>query len=255
LAWQQLRRRQLKRESHAGFFNAQGRARNRQFHLSKCSSVADPVRDETVVAGALRRAGFQTVMVSSDLNREAFVQTLRDFAAYADKADWAVVYFSGHGMEVAGVNYLIPIDAKLSSDRDLQFEAVPLDQVLAAVEGAKHLRLVMLDACRDKPFISQMRRHDEEVHCGNALSMVAKERLPSLRGGTPPPRHILGHAGLADVDAELEKSPIGAGEALRFKFSDRFFVFVSGSYEQRSIFVLDVLLDVLLDFYRLGARV
>src|ERR1700747_3761175 len=49
------------------------------------------------------------------------------------------------------------------------------------------------------------RRHDEEVHCGNALSMVAKERLPSLRGRAPPPRHMLGHAGLADVDAELEK--------------------------------------------------
>src|ERR1700721_400708 len=49
------------------------------------------------------------------------------------------------------------------------------------------------------------RRHDEEVHGGNALSMVAKERLPSLRGRGPPPRHILGHAGLADLDAELEK--------------------------------------------------
>src|ERR1700751_3846179 len=48
-------------------------------------------------------------------------------------------------------------------------------------------------------------RHDEEVHCGNAIRMVAKERLPSLRGRAPPPRHILGHAGLADVDAELEK--------------------------------------------------
>jgi len=47
------------------------------------------------------------------------------------------------------------------------------------------------------------RRHDEEVHCGNALSMVAKERLPSLRGRGPPPRHILGHAGLADVDAAV----------------------------------------------------
>src|SRR5215510_12035927 len=49
------------------------------------------------------------------------------------------------------------------------------------------------------------RRHDEEVHCDNAIRMVAKERLPSLRGRAPPPRDILGDAGLADLDAELEK--------------------------------------------------
>jgi tetratricopeptide (TPR) repeat protein len=137
--------------------------------------LPNPVRDESTVADALRRAGFQTVMVSTDLRREMFVQTLRDFAAYADKADWAVVYFSGHGMEVAGVNYLIPIDAKLSSDRDLQFEAVPLDQVLAAVEGAKHLRLVMLDACRDNPFISQMRRSVASRSIGRGLAPVEPE--------------------------------------------------------------------------------
>ena len=48
-------------------------------------------------------------------------------------------------------------------------------------------------------------RHHEKVHCDNAIRMVAKERLPSLRGRAPPPRHVLGDAGLADVDAELEK--------------------------------------------------
>src|SRR6516165_8402286 len=51
-------------------------------------------------------------------------------------------------------------------------------------------------------------RHDEEVHCDNAIRMVAKERLPSLRGRPSPPRHILGDAGLADLDAELEKLPM-----------------------------------------------
>jgi tetratricopeptide (TPR) repeat protein len=137
--------------------------------------LPNPVRDESTVADALRRAGFQTVVVSTDLKRETFVQTLRDFAAYADKADWAVVYFSGHGMEVAGVNYLIPIDAKLSSDRDLQFEAIPLDHVLSAVEGAKHLRLVMLDACRDNPFISQMRRSVTSRSIGRGLAPVEPE--------------------------------------------------------------------------------
>ena len=48
--------------------------------------------------------------------------------------------------------------------------------------------------------------HHEEVHCDNAISVVAKERLPSLRGRAPPPRHVLGDAGLANLDAELEKA-------------------------------------------------
>ena len=82
----------------------------------------------------------------------------KTFASNADKADWAMVYYAGHGMEVNGVNYLIPIEAKLAVDRDVQFEAVPLDQVMTAVEGAKKLKLVLLDACRDNPFASQMRQ-------------------------------------------------------------------------------------------------
>ncbi len=83
---------------------------------------------------------------------------MRTFANEAEKADWAVVYYSGHGMEVNGTNYLIPVEAKIASDRDVQFEAIPLDQVMAAVEGAKKLKLVLLDACRDNPFVPQMRR-------------------------------------------------------------------------------------------------
>jgi uncharacterized caspase-like protein len=65
---------------------------------------------------------------------------------------------AGHGIEVGGVNYLIPVEAKLAVDRDVQFETVPLDQVLASVEQARKLRIVVLDACRGNPFVPQMRR-------------------------------------------------------------------------------------------------
>jgi uncharacterized caspase-like protein len=67
------------------------------------------------------------------------------------------VYYSGHGVEVDGVSYLIPVEAKLAVERDVQFEAIALDQVLAAVEPARKLRLVVLDACRDNPFLNRMR--------------------------------------------------------------------------------------------------
>jgi uncharacterized caspase-like protein len=76
----------------------------------------------------------------------------------AETADWSVVYYSGHGMEVGGVNYLIPVDARIATDRDIGFEAVALDQVLNSAERAKRLRLIILDACRDNPFASQMKR-------------------------------------------------------------------------------------------------
>jgi uncharacterized caspase-like protein len=80
------------------------------------------------------------------------VDSLRNFANEAEKSDWAVVYYAGHGMEVGGVNYLVPIDAKIAVDRDIQYEAVPLSQVLNAADTARKIKLVMLDACRDNPF-------------------------------------------------------------------------------------------------------
>jgi uncharacterized caspase-like protein len=120
--------------------------------------LPNPVRDATSVAEALRRTGFQTVTLQIDLPKEKLVDALRDFAQLADAADWAVVYYAGHGIEMGGSNYLIPVDARLSTDRDVGFEAVPMDQVLSAVDGAKKLRVVLLDACRDNPFANQMRR-------------------------------------------------------------------------------------------------
>jgi tetratricopeptide (TPR) repeat protein len=118
----------------------------------------NPPRDAKLVAGALRDIGFQTVIQTNDLTREKFFDALHTFAAEAEKADWAVVYYAGHGFEVGGVNYLVPIDAKLAADRDAETEAVALEQVIAAVGGAHKVRLVMLDACRDNPFAPTMQR-------------------------------------------------------------------------------------------------
>lgn len=120
--------------------------------------LPNPTRDATDVADALRRVGFVTVTLETDLPKDQLTEALRTFAKLADEADWALVYYAGHGIEMGGANYLIPVDAKLSADRDVGFEAVPLDNVLSAVEGARKLRIVVLDACRDNPFANQMRR-------------------------------------------------------------------------------------------------
>ena len=95
--------------------------------------------------------------LAADATREQLLDALRNFTNEAENADWAVVYYAGHGIEVSGQNYLIPVDAKLTTDRDSP-RRVPLDQVMASLEGARKLKLVLLDACRDNPFMLQMQK-------------------------------------------------------------------------------------------------
>ncbi len=87
-------------------------------------------------------------------------------------ADVAVIYYAGHGIELDGTNYLIPIDATLETDTDVLDETFPLDRVLFAVEPAKKLRLVILDACRDNPFAKTMKRTVGSRAIGRGLAKV-----------------------------------------------------------------------------------
>jgi uncharacterized caspase-like protein len=122
-------------------------------------ALTNPERDANLIADVLKRTGFNSVTILTNVKKDAMIIALRNFATIAETADWAVIYYGGsHGMEVGGVNYLVPIDAKIASDVDISFEAVPLDQVLNAAERAKKLRLVMLDACRNNPFKNKMKR-------------------------------------------------------------------------------------------------
>jgi tetratricopeptide (TPR) repeat protein len=119
--------------------------------------LRNPVNDANAVAAKLREVGFTKVTVVSNVSREAMIKALAAFSREAERADWAVVYYAGHGMQIGGVNWLIPTDAALKADRDVQFQAISVEQVVASVEGAKRLRLVVLDACRDNPFAAQMK--------------------------------------------------------------------------------------------------
>ena len=105
-----------------------------------------------------RDAGFDSVEVQINVGNLEFKRAIRRFETAADQADIAVVYYAGHGLELAGTNYLIPIDARLASDRDADDEAILLERLVSSADGAKRLRLVILDACRDNPFVPAMRR-------------------------------------------------------------------------------------------------
>jgi TPR repeat protein len=120
--------------------------------------LPNPANDAAHVAEALKADGFASVRVVTDATHAGLIAALSAFQRDADNSDWAMIYYAGHGMEISGANYLIPIDAKLRDDRDVQDEAVPMNRALDAVASARKLKLVVLDACRDNPFLSQMKR-------------------------------------------------------------------------------------------------
>ncbi len=119
------------------------------------SDLVNPPRDADTIAATLRASGF-TVVVKKNLGRGEFRETLKTFSTIAEDADWAMIYFAGHGFEIDGDNYMVPVDANLRSDIELQTEAVPLNLLLASVQSARKLRLVILDACRNDPFIASI---------------------------------------------------------------------------------------------------
>lgn len=134
--------------------------------------LTNPVNDGAVMAKTLKEAGFDIVESRRDLSALDTRRVLRDFADATRDADIAVVYYAGHGIEVEGSNYLIPVDARLERDTDVYDEALSLDRILVAVEPAKQLRLVILDACRDNPFGKTMKRTVASRGIGRGLAQV-----------------------------------------------------------------------------------
>jgi uncharacterized caspase-like protein len=142
--------------------------------------LSNPVNDATAITELLRRARFNVIESRRDLNNTDMRRALREFSAKARDADYAVVYYAGHGIEVDGTNYLLPVDAVLDQDSDAYDEAVALDRVLQAIEPAKKLRLVILDACRDNPFARTMKRSLSGRSSGRGLAGVEPGKANTL---------------------------------------------------------------------------
>lgn len=137
--------------------------------------LSNPPNDVSAVAAAMRQVGFTTVEVHRDLGKVELEHTLHDFASKSRDADVLVIYYAGHGLEMGGVNYLVPVDARLTSDKDVEFEGVPLDLVLHTISHAHRLKLVVLDACRNNPFLNSMTRSGGTRAIGRGLARVEPE--------------------------------------------------------------------------------
>ena len=138
----------------------------------KVAKLSNPANDATAVAAMFKAAGFDAVESKLDVAANDLRRTLREFGGKSRDADVAVVYYAGHGIELDGTNYLIPVDATLETDADVLDETVPLERVLFAVEPARQLRLVILDACRDNPFAKTMKRTIAARAIGRGLAKV-----------------------------------------------------------------------------------
>ncbi len=125
----------------------------------QANALTNPVNDAADMAKALTEAGFD-VTLGLDLDRRGFDERLRAFSRSLDGADTAVLFYAGHGLQVAGRNYLVPVDAGLGTERDLDFEAVSLDFVLRQMEVGRDGKtsIVFLDACRDNPLARNLAR-------------------------------------------------------------------------------------------------
>ena len=121
------------------------------------SSLPNTINDSTAIATLFKSVGFEVVISRADLGVVDFKRAVREFLLTAENADVAVVYYAGHGVEIGGTNYLVPVDAKLGRDYDVEDEAVALDRIIWALQSVKRLRLILLDACRDNPFPGKLR--------------------------------------------------------------------------------------------------
>jgi formylglycine-generating enzyme required for sulfatase activity len=119
--------------------------------------LTNPVNDARAVGEALRKLNF-TVDEVYDPDFRQLTRALREFGIKAQQSDVAVIYYAGHGVQVARENYLLPADALLERERDLVYEALSLDLFLGEISQAQKLGIILLDACRNNPFVDRLTR-------------------------------------------------------------------------------------------------
>ena len=165
--------------------------------------LTNPARDADAMTALFRKAGFDTVDSRRDLGISDLRRAVREFSEVSRDADIAVVYYAGHGIEVDGTNYLVPADAKLLSDFDVEDETMSLDRVLKALDSVKRLKLVILDACRDNPFARTMKRSVASRSIGRGLAQIEPAMSDTLVA-------YAAKAGAVASDGDGDNSPFAA---------------------------------------------
>ena len=156
-------------------------------------ALPNPRNDAEDMAAALERLGFEVIR-GMDLDREGMEDVVDRFGAAADGADLALVFYAGHGIQVAGENYALPVDAHLRSERDLR-RAMPLSWLVQEAGRAQQLGLVILDACRNNPLADEMKQG-----LGATRAFVVGRGLARLEDA--PTNTLIAYATSADATAD-----------------------------------------------------
>jgi general L-amino acid transport system substrate-binding protein len=161
--------------------------------------LPNPANDARAVAKALRDVGFD-VSAGEDLDRSGMERLLREFLTKASAARVAVVYYAGHGMQVNGRNYLVPVDAKLESAAVLNFETIELDKILASLDDDGRANIVILDACRDNPLSRSFASKSRSAAVGAGLASYSTLGIGTLIAFATAPDKVA-------LDGDRENSP------------------------------------------------
>jgi uncharacterized caspase-like protein len=174
--------------------------------------LANPVNDARAIGEALRRLKFEVSEVY-DPNYRDLARSVREFGIRAAGSDVALIYYAGHGVQVDRENFLLPVDAKLERERDLLYEALPLERFLGEVSQATKIGMVLLDSCRTNPFVDRIAR-------SMGLASRAISTVPGLARVDNVPRNtMVVLAAKADQIAQdgVQHSPFAAAVLAHFQ--------------------------------------
>jgi hypothetical protein len=167
--------------------------------------LTNPSNDAKAVAASLRRIGFQQVIDGIDLDAEKLAGKVRDFSRALKGADLAFFFYAGHGVQVNGLNYMMPIDAKLAEESDVYSETVELNDVLKHMERQAKTNIIILDACRNNPLQRNLARGM------GTRSAAASQGLAEIRSGVGTLIVFATQPGNVALDGSEANSPFTAG--------------------------------------------
>lgn len=170
-------------------------------------ALPNPKNDASDMAAKLEGLGF-AVVSGVDLDLAGVKAKVREFRAAATSADLALFFYAGHGIQVDGVNYMIPVDADIADEAALDFEAVEMEAVLKAMADTPTL-VVLLDACRDNPFGEKLARSLRRG--GRTRNIALGKGLAQLDAGTGTLVAFSTQPGNVALDGEGRNSPFTAG--------------------------------------------
>lgn len=137
-------------------------------------ALINPVRDARAISTRLEQLGFEVVS-GFDLTKLQTQETIAQFARQVRGADVALLFYAGHGLQVSGANYLLPVDAALEDETSLDFEAVQIDFILRQMSRETSVRLIFLDACRDNPLAEVLAKAGGNAKAGSGLAEIQIE--------------------------------------------------------------------------------